>query len=91
MTCSHQSHVTPSHPKNSDFTTEWRRALRSKRFAKQRRRIRELRASMRNRPSASDSSMRRKMNGARQVLELRLLEGQLALAKNLLKIRGICK
>jgi hypothetical protein len=77
-----------SYPEKSDFNTAWRATLRSKRYARKRRRIRELRANLRNRPSASgSSSMRHKMNR----LELKLLEAQLGLAKNLLKIRRICK
>jgi hypothetical protein len=68
-----------SHPKNSDFNIAWRRALRSKRFAGRRRRIRELRASTRvGEPSASRVG---------QILELKLLEGWLGLQKISLKIR----
>jgi hypothetical protein len=70
-----------SHPKNSDFSIAWRRALRSNRSAWWRPRLRRLRASTRaSKPSIGRSG---------QILELNLWEGLLGLQKILLKIRRV--
>jgi hypothetical protein len=81
MTSIHQEHDTPWYRENSDFNSEWRKALRSNRSAWWRRRVRQLRASTR----ASEPSIGRSV----QMLELKLWEVLLASQKISLKIRRI--
>jgi hypothetical protein len=80
----HENHDTPAHPEYSDFNTEWRRALRSERFAGRRRRIRALRASTRIRRPGNGTSVARAM----RIPVLKLAEAELGFQKTLLKIRG---
>ena len=78
-------------PQNSNFNSEWRRALRSKHFDWQRERICELRASKRTRQSASKPPMRSTISGIFEITELKAREARLAVHKNLLKIRRLFK
>ena len=77
-----------SPPENSNFNSEWRRALRSKHFDWQRERICELRASKRTRQFASKPRMRSTISG---VIELKAREAWLGWHKTLLKISGVFK
>lgn len=67
------------------FYTQWRKALRSERFAGRRRRIRAFRASTRTRLPGYGPSITRAM----RIPVLKLLEAELGLQKRLLKVRGI--
>jgi hypothetical protein len=78
-------------PSVSGFNAHWRRRLRSERFAGQRRRIRELRASTRaSEPSISRVGLLPRPSRG-QNIELKLREGWLGLQKISLKIRRIFK
>jgi hypothetical protein len=77
--------------KNSDFNSEWRKALRTKRFAWQRQRIRKLRNNTRVGPPAKESTVSRTIRHICQFVEMQWLEGRLGLAKSALKIRRFFK
>jgi hypothetical protein len=76
-------------PPSSDFNFEWRRALRSKGYDRQRQRICQLRANARNRSSAGKPSMGHVIIRVAEIIELNAREGWLGLQKILLKIRRV--
>jgi hypothetical protein len=78
-------------PHHSNFNSKWRRALRSKRFERQRQRICELRASKRARQSANKPRMASIISGVSEIIEHKVLEARLGWHKILLKIGGVSK
>jgi hypothetical protein len=88
-----QDIATPSAllPPISNLDAEWRKALRSERFAWWRRRICVLRAGQRLRHSASRPSMGHAVNRVAEIIELKVREGWLGLHKKLLKARRVFK